>query len=243
MLAAMNRIIAALALASVSLPFAGAPAAAAERRFTVTEFDRIIVDGPFQVRLATGRSPSATATGSAQALDRVSIDVQGGTLRVRPNRSAWGGYPGMATGPVTIELSTRDIRAASVNGAGSLSLGRVRGLRVDLSVEGSGRIAAPEVEADALVIGLIGSGRIEVAGRAADLRASIHGWAELDASALTAQGANIVTDTAGRVSATVAREARVNASGIGEVEISGSPACTVRGLSAGQVRCGSGLGR
>jgi hypothetical protein len=244
MLAAMNRIMAALALAAASLALAASPASAAERRFTVTEFDRVVVEGPFQVLVLTGRSPGAAATGSEQALDRVSIDVQGTTLRVRPNRSAWGGYPGGSTGPVTIELSARTLRAASVSGAGSISLGRLqRLLRLELSVEGSGRIAAPDVEADTLVVGLIGSGRIEVAGRAAQLRASVHGSAELDASALTAQGANIVTDTAGRVSAVVAREARVAASGIGEVEIAGAAACTVTGLSAGQVRCGNGRGR
>ncbi|HEX8192779.1 MAG TPA: DUF2807 domain-containing protein [Allosphingosinicella sp.] len=240
----MNRIMAALALAAASAFLAAPPAAGAERRFSVTEFDRIVVEGPYQVRLATGRSPGAAATGSAQALDRVSIDVQGTTLRIRPNRSSWGGYPGAAAGPVTIELSTRTLRAASVNGAGSLSLGPLRGLlRLDLAVEGSGRIAAPEVQADTLTIGLLGSGRIEVAGRAAQLRASVHGWAELDASALTAQGANISTDTAGRVSATVVREARVNATGIGEVDIAGAAACTVSGLSAGQVRCGTGARR
>lgn len=215
-----------------------APAAAAERRYTVTEFDRIVIEGPFIVRLATGESPRAVATGSQEALDRVSIDVQGRTLRVRPNRSAWGGYPGVAAGPIAIELGTREIRAASVNGPGSLTLGRVAGLRLDLAVEGSGRLAAPEVSADILVIGLIGSGRIQVAGRAAELRANVHGWADLDASALAVQGANIVTDTAGRVAASVARQATVTASGIGEVEITGSAACTVRGLSAGQVRCG-----
>jgi hypothetical protein len=244
MVAAMNRIMAALALAAALASLGAAPASAAERRYSVTEFDRVVVEGPYQVRLATGRSPGAAATGSEQALDRVSIEVQGTTLRIRPNRSAWGGYPGAAAGPVTIELSARTVRAASVHGAGNLSLGIIRSaLRLDLSVEGSGRIAAPEVEADTLTIGLLGSGRIEVAGRAAQLRASVHGWAELDASALTAQGANISTDTAGRVSATVAREARVNATGIGQVEIAGAAACTVTGLSAGQVQCGRASGR
>lgn len=235
----MNRIMAALALAAASAFLAAAPTSAAERRYTVTEFDRIVVEGPYQVRLSTGRSPGAAATGSEQALDRLSIDVQGGTLRVRPNRSGWGGYTGAAAGPVVIELSAREVRAASVNGAGSLTLGRLnRLLRLDLSVEGSGRISAPEVQADTLIIGLIGSGRVQVAGRAGELRANVHGWAELDGSALSAQGANIVTDTAGRVSANVAREARVTASGIGEVDIAGAASCTVRGLSAGQVRCG-----
>jgi hypothetical protein len=235
----MKRILAALALAAAC----SAPADAAERNYSVTDFDRIVVEGPFTVRLATGRPSSARATGAQGALDRVSLEVQGRTLRVRPNRSAWGGYPGAASGPVSIEVSMRELRSATVNGAGSLSIDRAGGLRLDLTLEGSGRIAAPALAADTLILSMIGSGRIEVAGTAGELRASVHGWGDLDASALRTQGATIVTDTAGRVAVAVARQASVTASGIGEVEIVGSPACTVRGPSAAQVRCGDGRSR
>jgi hypothetical protein len=236
MLRAMKTIMAVLALAAA---FA-APAAAAERRYTVTDFDRVVVEGPFAVRLATGRTPSAAATGSPEAIERLSLDVQGRILRIRPNRSAWGGYPGAAAGPVAIEDGVQELRGARVNGAGSLAIDRVAGLRVDLTVEGSGSIAVPAVAADRLVVGIIGSGRIRLAGAAAELQANVHGWGELDAASLRTQGAAIVTDTAGRVAVAVARQATVTASGVGEVEIVGAPACTLRGLSAGQVRCGSG---
>jgi hypothetical protein len=237
MLAAMSRIMAALATLAAAVALA-APASAAERRYSVTDFDRVVIEGPFTVRLATGSTSSALATGSQQALERVSIEVQGRTLRIRPNRSAWGGYPGAATGPVTIDISTRDLRAASVNGAGQLVIDRAGGIRLDLAVEGPGRIIASAVAADTLVIGMIGSGRIQVAGTAKELRASVHGWADLDAAALRTQGANITTDTAGRIAVAVERQATVTANGIGEVEIVGAAACTVRGLSAAQVRCG-----
>ena len=80
---------------------AAAPAGAAERLYSVTDFDRVQVDGPYQVTLTTGRASGARAEGSAEALERVSIEVQGSTLRVRANRSAWGGYPGERAGPVS----------------------------------------------------------------------------------------------------------------------------------------------
>jgi hypothetical protein len=236
MLAAMKKIMAALALAAA---FA-VPAAAAERTYSVTDFDRVSIEGPFTVRLTSGRPAAASATGSQHALDRISIAVESGVLRIRPNRSAWSGDPGAASGPVAIEISTRALRAATVLGAGSLAIDRASGMRVDLTVEGSGRIAVPTVAVDRLVVGMIGSGRIQIAGTAADLRASVHGWADLDAGALRAQAAQIVTDTAGRIAVGVERQATVTASGIGEVDIVGAPACTLRGLSAAQVRCGGG---
>src|SRR5687768_12032998 len=100
----MTRILpfALLALA------AAAPAGGAERSYSVTDFDRVQVDGPYRVSLRTGLTSGARAEGSQEALDRISVDVQGGTLRVRRNRSAWGGYPGEGIGSVTLTLTTRD---------------------------------------------------------------------------------------------------------------------------------------
>lgn len=216
-----------------------APAMAAERSYSVTDFDRVVVEGPFNVTLATGRPSSATASGTPQALERVSVEVTGRTLRIRPNRTLSGGSSsGAAAGPVALVLGTRELRSATVNGPANLTIDRAAGLRIELSLEGTGRIAVPQVAADSLVVGVIGSGRVQLAGTARELRASIHGWADLDASALTAQGANLITDSAGRIAVTVAREAAVTSNGIGEVEILGAASCTVRGLSAGSVRCG-----
>lgn len=227
-------------LAFLALFAAAAPAAAAERRFMVTDFDRVQVDGPFEVVLVSGRPSSATASGTPQALDRVSIDVQGRTLRVRPNRSAWGGYPGQVTGgPIRIVLSTRDLTAAAVSGPGTLAIDRARGLKVELNITGSGTIAVAAVDADQLVVGLTGSGRIGIAGKAKTLRASIRGSGDLEGAGFRADDADIVTETAGKVAFTVIRAAKIRANGVGEVAISGSPACTVTGLGGGNVRCGT----
>ncbi|HYE28952.1 MAG TPA: head GIN domain-containing protein [Allosphingosinicella sp.] len=227
------------------LPFAfvlaaAVPAAGAERRFSVTDFDRVHVDGPYQVTLLTGLGSAARAEGPADALDRVSVDVQGGTLRVRRNRSAWGGYPGEPSRPVKIALTTRAVRAASVVGSGSLDIDRAKGLRVDLSVSGSGRLAVAAVDADNLVVGLLGGGRIALAGRTKQLKATVQGTGDLAAAKLGADNAQILADTAGTVSVGVARTVRLTALGAGDVEIIGEPSCTVDAQGAGNVRCGRG---
>src|SRR5688500_1669852 len=180
-------------LAFLALLAAASPAAAAERRFMVTDFDRVQVEGPFEVALTTGRPSSATASGTPQALDRVSVDVQGRTLRIRPNRSAWGGYPGkVAGGPIRIAASTRELVAGAVAGPGSLAIDRAKGLRIELNVTGSGRIGLAAVEADQLVLGLTGSGRISLAGKAKTLRASLRGTGDLDAAGFRTDDADIV---------------------------------------------------
>lgn len=216
---------------------AAAPAAAAERTYSITDFDRVQVDGPYRVTLITGRSSAARAEGSAEALDHVSIDVQGGTLRVSRNRSAWGSYPGAGAGPVTVALTTRDLRNAAVVGSGSLDIDRAKGLRVDLSVSGSGRLNVAAVEADNLVVGLLGGGRITLAGRTKQLRATVQGSGDLAAAGLSADDAQIASDTAGNVAVSVARTAKVTATGAGDVEIVGSPTCTLEAKGSGRVLC------
>ncbi|MFN3387949.1 MAG: GIN domain-containing protein [Allosphingosinicella sp.] len=233
----MNRIIAA-ALSIAAALAAALPAAAAERRYSVTDYDRVEVEGPYRVTLATGRPSGVVATGSQQALERVSIEVQGRTLRIRANRSAWGGYPGDPVGPVEIAASTRDLRAALVVGSGSLAVDKARGLRLDLSVSGSGQMAVGQVQADNLVVGLLGSGRIALGGAAKTMRATIQGSGDLDAAALGVEDLTLTADTAGTIAVRAARAARVTAIGAGDVRIDGKAACTLSGPAAATVACG-----
>jgi hypothetical protein len=229
----MSRIM----LAAIAF-LAAAPAQAAERRYTVTDFNRVRVDGPFIVTLSTGESPSAVATGSSHAIDGVSIDVQGRTLRVSPNPSAWGGYPGEDAGPVTIALTTHDLRDASVTGSGSIAIDEAEAMRFDIGVSGSGSVTVGTVQADVLNLGLLGSGRIAIGGKAEILRATIRGSGDLEAEGLSAEQAEVNADTAGIVVLTVTEDASVNATGSGETRIFGSADCNVKSVGAGRVRCG-----
>lgn len=213
------------------------PAAAADRRYSVTDFDRVIVEGPYAVRLVVGGPSSAVASGTSDGLDRVTVDVQGQTLRIRRNRSAWGGAPGADTGPVTIRLATRTLRSARLIGPATLEVDAVRGLNVEFSVEGSGRIRATNVAADNLSLALLGSGGLDIAGTAKALRGDFQGTGNVEAPRLIAQNATVTTTTVGTVALTVNGPVTVTANGLGDVTILGRPACTVNGLGAAQVRC------
>lgn len=231
----MIRILPAL----FGLVVLAAPAMAAERTYSVTDFERVLVEGPYVVRLTTGRSTTARASGPQASIDRVTIESQGQTLRIRPNRSAWGANDGAQQGVLEITLTTRVLRSARVIGAGRLDIDGGEGLRVDLSLEGSGRLAATNLAVDNLFLGLLGSGQLEVSGHARTLRADVQGAGDLDAEALTSDDLTVTTTTTGSIAFGIARTARVNANGLGEVVVAGSPACTITGLGAGQVRCGS----
>lgn len=215
------------ALSLAALLLAAAPASAAERNYSVTTFDRIRVEGPFAVRLVTGRAPFAKAVGSAQGLDAVTAQVSGRTLIIRPKRSAWGGYPGQQRGPVEFSVGTHDLRQAVLNGSGALAIDRVKGLAFDLVVQGAGTASIAQVAVDRLTTGIAGAGSARLGGKTLRLSATVQGTSALDASELETKDAVIGAEGPATVQATATGTATVTARGLAAVTLAGSPACKV----------------
>jgi hypothetical protein len=230
----MTRLLAAL----LALSAFAAPAFAEDRRYAIGDFDRLIAEGPYVVRLVTGAATTAVAHGSREALDRMSLDVQGQMLRIRRNRGAWSGGSNADPGTVTIDLVTRSLRSARLIGPVRLDADNVRGLQVEFSVEGSGTLHAARLNADALSLALLGSGRLEVAGTARTLAGNFQGSGDLAAPGLVAHNATFSSTTSGTVTVTVNGPAAVTNSGVGNVRIFGRAICTINGSAADQVHCG-----
>jgi putative autotransporter adhesin-like protein len=212
-----------------------APAAGATRNFGISDFQKVRVDGPFRVRLATGVAPFARAVGSGPALDRVAIEVRGDTLIVHNDLDSWGGYPGKDSGPVEVEIGTHDLTSAWLNGSGTLSIDRVKGLNFSLSVQGSGGADIAQVSADQLTVSVVGTGSASVAGRAAKLTAVIRGISTLEASALESKDATLGAEGAATIGANVSNSVTIDASGPATVRLTGGPACTVHASGSASV--------
>ena len=220
----MKAWLPALCLAAV----AASPAMAAERNFSVTSFDRVRVDGPYKVKLTTGVPPFAVATGSAIAIDRVSVSVEGRTLIVRQNPGSWGGYPGEAPGPVEIEVGTHELSQAWLNGSGTLAIDRIRGLTFDLALQGSGSAAIGDADVDQMKIGISGAGSVTIAGKAPKLTAVVRGTSTLDAAGLAAKDALVGAEGPSDVRVLATATAKVDARGTTSVAVGGTPSCTVK---------------
>ena len=211
------------------LALIASPALSAERNYSVTSFDRIRIDGPYQVSLKTNVAPFAKASGTQASLDGVSIKVEGRTLIVRTDRSGgWGGYPGEGRGPVTITLGTHDLSTAWVNGAGALMIDKVKGLSFELAVQGSGVARIDSVNVDQLRIGLAGSASTRLAGKALKLTATVRGTSSLDGEALAIKDAVIGAEGPSLVKAAISGTAKIDALGLASVTLTGSPACTLK---------------
>ncbi len=228
-------ILALLALlVAASLPASAAPAPS-QRNYSVPSFERIRVDGPYQVQLKTNVSPYARAIGPNASLDGVAIRVEGRTLVIGANSASWGGYPGEGRGAVTIEVGTPDLRAAWLNGSGALTIDRVKGLSFELSIQGAGSARIDNTDIDQLKVGITGAGSARLAGRAARLTAIIRGTSSFEAEGLKVNDAVIGAEGPAIVRATVANSAKIDAMGLAAVTLAGDPACTVKAQGSATV--------
>lgn len=204
---------------------AASPLYAAQRNYTVTDFTRVRVEGPYAVTLATNVSPYARAVGSQRALDRVSLKVEGRTLIIRVDRSAWGGSPNEQAGPVTISVGTHEIEQAMLVGPGSLAIDRVRGLNFALSSFGSGAASIADVAVDRLRMAVEGSGSARVAGTTKQFDASLNGPGLIDAAGLNAKDATLSAMGPASLRASVTNTAKINATGTATITLEGGAAC------------------
>lgn len=225
-------ILALLVLAS--LPVAAAQPAA-KRNYSVTSFDRIRIDGPYEVKLKTNVAPFARASGTPSSIDGVSIGVEGRTLVVRSGSNGWGGYPGEGRGPVTIEVGTHELQSAYINGAGALDIDRVRGLGFSVDINGPGMARVEAADVDQLKVGLTGAGTARVAGRAKKLTAIVRGTSSFEAENLKSNDAVIGAEGPSVVRASVSNSAKVDASGLASVTLTGSPACELNTKGSARV--------
>jgi hypothetical protein len=221
--------------ALIAASAAASPAVAAERNYSVTSFDRIRLDGSYMVHLTTNVAPFARATGSPEALDGVAIDVQGRTLVIRSNSASWGGYPGRQAGPVEIEIGTHDLAAAWLNGPGSLTVDKVRGLSFELAIQGSGAASIANVDVDQLQIGISGAGSTTLAGRAPKMTAIIRGASSFDASGLITKDVVVGAEGPAIVKVNASSSAKIDTIGTGSVEVTGGAACTVKAVGSAVV--------
>lgn len=221
-----------LALIALSLP---TPAQSRDRTVMLTSFDRVRVEGPFDVTLTTGKGAGGVLSGDTRAIDGVSIRVEGRTLIVSASANGWGGYPGDAKGQVRVRVTTPMLRAATVAGGGQLRIDHVRAQAVDLSVAGAGALSVARIETDQLNATMNGTGALTVGGTAGRARFLNSGTGSIDAGTLVARDLTVMSQGMGSGAFNARYTADISAMGLGSISVSGSPKCTVRG--PGPVAC------
>ncbi len=218
------------------------------RTVSVGSFDRVRVEGPFEVRVTIG-SPRATITRKGGA-DDVAVRVDGTTLSVRKGTGGWGEQRGGSSsggssgggggaGPIVVTLSTPGLTSASVAAGGRLTIAKMRGMRVEVTVSGNGSLSVAAADTDQLNATVIGGGQMMLAGRAARARLVTSGPGAIDASGLVVDDLTVHLDGVGETKAAARYTAQVTNSGLGSVTVTGNAKCRVDAAAGGLVVCGT----
>ncbi|HEY0270732.1 MAG TPA: head GIN domain-containing protein [Sphingomonas sp.] len=215
----------------------GGAAPAATHGYGVTSFDKIRVDGPFDIHVHVGGAPGARATGPQAAIDRLSVEQHDDILVIKPLPGGWGGWPGADQGKLAIEVTTPSLAVAGLSGSGNLSIDRIRGDTLRLTLAGSGNLSVGATDVTELAIVVTGSGDMTLAGRARRASATLTGSGNLRADALATDDATVNLVGSGDLAIGAGHNAKVNLAGSGDVRIVGPANCAVTRSGSGNVKC------
>ena len=237
----------AVGIAAVTLAACGYGASASEgdatgsgtngnRTYSVGDFDKIEVSGPYKVEVATGGATSVSATGDEKLLEKTEVKVKGDTLIIRPARKmrlSWGKHGGKAVFKVTTAM----LHGAGIAGSGTVDVDKVDG---DFAGEiaGSGNINVAAMRGGKASMEIAGSGNITYSGTADDISVEIAGSGNAQAEALQARTGSVEIAGSGNVDAYISDSADIEIVGSGDVTISGGAKCTVDKVGGGKVKCG-----
>ncbi len=210
------------------------------RNYAITSFERVRVAGAYDVRLITGKAPAAAVDADAATLDTLVISVEGTTLTLHRAIPDAGETPRAAKTVPVVVLATPLLRSATVTGGGKLSITGMKTQRADLAVNGAGALAVQGINADQLNATVIGAGGIRLAGRALRAQLLTNGAGTIEASVLDVNDLTVRLDGPGATRAAARYTATITNTGLGQVDVSGNPHCTVKAQVGGPVNCGKG---
>ena len=220
-------------------------AMAAERRFTLSAFDKVRIEGDVAVEITSDTAPFAIASGDPRALEALSVRVQGGTLYIRrARRNAPVEARARKAAPDAlplVRLSARSVQSLTVLGHGSARIDRLSGARPSATMDGNGSVEIGTLAADTVAIAVNGSGSLKVGGSAEHARAVMLGDGLIEGSGLALSVLDFTGEGPVHARLTVDGPARIAVKGDADVQIGGKPDCTVRQTGTDVVSCGGVL--
>jgi hypothetical protein len=213
------------------------PGSPVSRDYQLAAFDKIEVSGPYAVRVTTGGTPGAKASGGDELLADTEVVVENGTLKIRAKKKKGVRFNWGRKGKAEFAVTTAMLRGAEIAGSGAIAVDKVDGDFTG-SVAGSGDLRLAAVKGGAIDLDIAGSGRIGAAGTAQSSKIGIAGSGNVDLSGLAVRTADVSIAGSGNVKANASETAAVSIVGSGNVAISGGAKCSVDKVGAGKVTCG-----
>ena len=197
-----------------------APLLPIQRVYTPGSFDSIDLSGSAVVRFTQGASDQVVIDGDDDVQRSVRLDLQGGTLSIRPG-GAWKFWSGQR---VQMVITARDLKRLSISGAADfVAPAPVQVGDLAVHISGAGLARFDQFRADTLKFSVSGSGDGQFAGSTRELGLAISGRGDFRGDALQTQRAKVSISGIGSAKLWVLNDLGVSVSGIGKVDYWGTP--------------------
>ncbi|WP_165491690.1 head GIN domain-containing protein [Egibacter rhizosphaerae] len=185
----------------------------------VTDVDALRVSGGTTVEVTLGEEPSLELSGPRRSLRRVTVEVEGDRLSIRPGRTFWWGD----AGHIRATLTLPDLAAIDASGAAEVDVaGDLEGHGVDVRASGASDVRAG-VTASTTQVRAGGASSIALVGESGDLEARASGSSTLDLGAFETERAAVEASGSSDVAVQTLEELDIEASGASSVEYAGDP--------------------
>lgn len=171
------------------------------RTYDLIGFDRVTVEGVFEVDLTAGSDYSIALTGPEDEMERVTLSVEDGTLILDQTKKTGG------------KDSREGVRAV-------ITLPSLAGL----AIKGVAEVDARGIDADDFEAALTGVGELTLAGACGALDADVSGVGELNARGLECDKVDVLVKGIGEAGVYAAESVKARVTGMGEINVWGSPA-------------------
>jgi len=208
------------------------------RAYQVGGFTELEASGPFNVTVHTGANPSVQARGNQKLIEKLVVEVKGDKLLIHPeNQHSWFGHWDSVSGKADLTVTVPQLRAATLAGAGGISIDKVQGDSFDGEIAGSGGLRIDSLDVGKLKVGIAGAGSLNGGGKAQSADYDIAGSGDVNARDIAVEDLKVSIAGSGNVRAHATRAAKVSIVGSGDVEVTGGAKCSVSKLGSGDVRC------
>jgi hypothetical protein len=215
------------------------PGPTVSRNYQVANFQEIEVAGPYDVTVRTGANPGVSGSGPQKLMDGAVVEVRGDKLVIHPPEHhgffnwGWGSH-----GKAAFSVTVPQLRAATLAGAGDLSVDNVRGDQFEGKLAGAGDLSIGSANVQSLKLSLAGAGDAKVGtGQAQSAEYSIVGSGDVDATGVTTQQLKVSIAGSGDIKAHATGAADVNIMGSGDVTVTGGAKCNISKAGSGDVHC------
>lgn len=228
-----------LSLASCSFTTGEGPVV--EKEMRVASFDRVEVEGSFDVVVNQETTQSILAVGQENIIGKLQLDVVDNTLFVSLEPGNYLNYD------LEVRIFVPTVKSVSLNGSGNIELGtfvKLNGLElklegsgdiettdksvlevigdVDVELDGSGDVDV-KLKANNVRVNLDGSGDVDLVGTAQRLEAKLDGSGDIDCMKLEAAEANVELDGSGNIDVHAKRKLKADLNGSGDIRYKGEP--------------------